>query len=97
MKGAAEPRLDRFAHQLQAVTLAQAIVDQIDVVPGLGDRRERVAPGLHPVEHDGAAKDLREQIAGQQVVVLVVLDQQDARREIARGGHGFKRGPFGIA
>jgi hypothetical protein len=36
--------VDRLAHQLHAIALAQAVVDQVDVVPGVGDRRQRAAP-----------------------------------------------------
>jgi hypothetical protein len=74
--------LDRLAHQLQAVALAQAIIDQADVVPCLRDHRQRLGPGRHPFQLECAAERLRQQLAGQNVVVLVILDQKDARRDI---------------
>ena len=87
-EGCGRSQLDRLAHQLQPVALAQAVVDQVDVVPGLRDHRQRLVPRRHPFQLEGAAEGLRQQLAGQDVVVLVVLDQKDARRDVGAGSRG---------
>jgi hypothetical protein len=58
---------------------AEPVVDEVDVVLAPPDRLQAVLVARRPVERKALA-GLLEKIAGQHVVVLVVLDEEDAHR-----------------
>ena len=77
---------ERLAHQLQAGAGAEAVVDEVDVVACLADRREGRGVARAPVERRTCARSwAREQVAGDHEVVLVVLDEQDPQCTSAAG------------
>ena len=82
--GRLAPLRDRLAYEIEAGPLSQAIVDEGYVVPIPADGRAPALVRRHPVELDRQVHDLRQQVPGEDVVVLVVLDEQDAERL----GHG---------
>ena len=73
-------RRESLPHQLEAGVPAEAVIDHVDVVPLLADRLERLGELGAPVKREARAILGGEHVAGDQVVVLVVLDQQDAQR-----------------
>ena len=76
-----------FADQLEPGARAEAVVDQVDVVA-----RSRIAARPSSKSGTSRARTARrswrgEHVAGDQVVVLVVLDEEDRDRLSGRGGH----------
>jgi hypothetical protein len=78
------------AQQLDAGLPSEIVVEQSDVAD-LRQLEEPVLPGSRPHDGEADAVPLREQVPGKQVVVLVVLDQQDADGVVIRGGCSFHR------
>ncbi|MNC25568.1 hypothetical protein D3C75_736590 [compost metagenome] len=68
-----------MAHQLQAGVGAQPVVDQVQVVGIAVDGVEAAFEAVHPVQHVVQVAGLAQQIADDQEVVLVILDQQQAQ------------------
>jgi len=67
---------DGRVDQPEAVEPSQAVVDQVEVVP---TPRHFFQPGFgigEPVEHEPDVRDVGQQVARQNVIVLVVVDQQ---------------------
>ena len=49
-EGCRRSEVDGFPYQLEPVACAQAVVDQIDVVPGFPDCRQRLVPRARPLQ-----------------------------------------------
>ncbi len=79
-EGPAQALLARPAEQIEAVVGAEVVVHQHDVVTAAGQRRERVGKRARPLQPVAAMPAVGEQVAGDEVVFLVVLDQEDAKR-----------------
>jgi hypothetical protein len=67
-----------LAHQLQPGPLSEPVVDQVDVVALHADRAQRVVVVGRPVDLEPADVLLGQHVAGDEVVVLVVLDEEHA-------------------
>ena len=63
--------------ELEAVVLAEAVVDEGEVVAVARQRAESVVERRDPVELEARAPALRQEVAREDEVVLVVLDEQD--------------------
>ncbi|MNN17883.1 hypothetical protein D3C81_1310800 [compost metagenome] len=77
-----------MAHQLQAGVGAQPVVDQVQVVGIAVDGVEAAFEAVHPVQHVVQVAGLAQQIADDQEVVLVILDQQQAQGGVGQGHEG---------
>ena len=73
---------DGGLEQFDSVVRSESVVDEADVVlvarHGVQSRREV----LHPVELDLAASELGEQIARDDVVILVIFNEENAQRGV---------------
>jgi hypothetical protein len=65
------------AQQVDAVVLAEAIVDQRDVVGAFEQPREAPLVGLRPVERDRAGRGLLEKGPREAEIIFIVVDQED--------------------
>src|SRR5207245_2519463 len=68
---------ERLAQELEAGALAQAVVEQIHVVPGLFDRLQALLERRDPVDLVTGAPRLAQQMLGERVLRLAVVDQQN--------------------
>ena len=96
MSGASQPACARVADQVDAILATQAAVDEIDIVVALGEPRLALAVGRDPLELDLRADDVADDVAHDHVVVLIVVDHQDAddlgwTRPIGNAGIGTRR------
>ena len=75
--GGERSRREAVTDQLEPGLGAQPVIDQVHVVTLLADGRQR--PGVFglPLNREARALLGREHVTGDQVVVLVVLDEQD--------------------
>jgi hypothetical protein len=71
----------RLAQQVEPAPLAEAVVQQVDVVLAPADRPARLLVGGDPVEAERAAAEFGQPVARHHVVVLVVVDEQDSDRQ----------------
>ena len=67
-----------WREQLQSVVLAEAIVDEVEIVLVADQRVDRFVERRDPVELERRAAAVGEQIAGEDEVVLIVVDEEDA-------------------
>ena len=79
------PVVERAADEVEAGELAEAVVDQVDVVAALADQPERRLGVGRPLDCESRPVLLEEQVAREDEVVLVVLDDQDP--DLLSGGH----------
>ena len=73
---------DSSLEQFDSVVRSEPVVDEADVVLVA---RHGIQPGgevLHPVELDLPAAELSEQIARDDVVVLVIFNEENAQRRV---------------
>src|SRR5258706_532059 len=66
----------RLAQNFQAVVLAEAVVDEINVMLPLAHRLGRLVERGDPTEAKAGSSAVGEKIAGEDVIVFVVFDQQ---------------------
>ncbi|MOA40895.1 hypothetical protein D3C78_1628120 [compost metagenome] len=79
---------DGMAHQLQAGVGAEAVVDQIQVVHATVDGAAAALEAVCPVQHVMQVAGFAQQVADDQEVVLVILDQQQAQGGVGQGHEG---------
>lgn len=71
---------NRFAQEFQPVTIAEAVVEKIDIVPVALNSLQGSVISSHPVQIKFPAPDVREQIPSKDIVILVVIDEKNAQR-----------------
>jgi hypothetical protein len=71
--------------------LAQAVVHEVDVVAMLADRGEAFVAAAAPLQDEARTVLGAQEVLGDQVIVLVILDEEDPQGGVGRG-HG---GPSG--
>ena len=77
---------DGSAQQLEAVAFAEAVINQINVVPVLVNGLQARVVVFHPLQLEIVAADFGEEFPRQDVIVLVILDQQHFQTRIIHGG-----------
>ena len=82
-RGLAAP-VDGLAHQLHAVALAKTVVHQANVVLVFTDRGQTGVPAIDPIQFEAVGKSFGQNVPGEDIVVLVVLDQEN----VQGFGHG---------
>jgi hypothetical protein len=75
MRGVVQPRA-RGPQQIDPVIFAETVVDQGGVVSPFQQGREAALVGRRPVERYRASRRLLEERAGQQIVILIIIDQK---------------------
>ena len=74
--GSSGAALPRFPQELEPRARAEPEIEEADVEMILQDPQEPPLVGGRPFELEAVAADLGQQIAGEDVIVLVVLDQE---------------------
>lgn len=90
-RGFAAP-FDSLAHQCHAVALAKTVVHQVDVVPCFTDRGQTGVPIIDPIQFEATGKGFGQDLPGENVIVLVVLDQEN----VQGFGHGGIRSAYSL-
>ena len=85
----------RFAQQLKSGPLTQAIIQQTDVVFATLECRQRGIVSVNPFKLMGEIPDLRNQIARDDVIILIIIHQQNSDG-VGRHKCGITPHPAGV-
>ena len=77
---------DGGAQQLEAVASAEAVINQVNVVPVLVNGLQARVVLFHPLQLKIVAADFGEEFPREDVIVLIVLDKQHFQTRIIHGG-----------